>query len=355
VKPASISAVVPTFNDVGRLGDALSSIVNQTLPPAEIVVADDGSDDGTPHFVRDFAEQNASDVAIRYVRLPSRSRDAAARNAGIAAAQGDWIAICDSDDIWVADKLERQVHFIADWSGNQRIVLLGSHGYNVNDAKRVISPAIMGPTSEATYDAIRQRGGLFFLLHSTILFSRADFEAIGGYSTSAYGVASSLDFFCRIAERGVVINVPERLVYYRKRDGSMQLDLFWDQYNDVMRLAENQRRRANGRTPIGKEEYAAQLAAAPARKRLKRRKGMWGMYYYRRGATHIANGRRLRGSIELLAAFLLDRSRVRAGVVNALRNRRGGKRSLALPRRGGRSRGGSGASGRSPTPGSPLA
>src|SRR5271166_2839069 len=108
--PGSVSAVIPTFNDVGRIGDALTSIVEQTLPPAEIVVADDGSDDGTERFVLDFAARRAGTVDVRYVRLPTRSGDAAARNAGVAAARGEWIAICDSDDVWAPTKLERQIN-----------------------------------------------------------------------------------------------------------------------------------------------------------------------------------------------------------------------------------------------------
>src|ERR1035441_2952065 len=104
----AISVVVPTFNDVGRLGDALTSIVDQTLPPTEIVVSDDGSDDGTDQFVRQFASRHAGGVIIRYIRLSSRSGVVAARNEGIAAARGEWLATCDSDDFWAPAKLERQ-------------------------------------------------------------------------------------------------------------------------------------------------------------------------------------------------------------------------------------------------------
>ncbi len=319
--PTSVSAVIPTFNDVGRIGDALASIVEQTLPPAEIVVADDGSDDGTEQFVRDFAARQEGTVDVRYVRLPTRSGDAAARNAGVAAARGEWIAICDSDDVWAPTKLERQVAFVRAWRGSRPIVLLGTHGYNMNDAKRVISPAIMGPTSEQDYDAIRRRGGLFFVIHSSVLFSRPDFDALGGYSTIEYGPANEFDLFCRMAERGVVMNLPEPLVYYRKRAGSMQLDMFWDRHQNVSRLSVNQRRRAAGEAPIGREEFAAELASAPAWKRLGRRRKVWGMYYYRRGATDMVNGHRLRGGLELVLASTMDWSRLRAGVANAVRAR----------------------------------
>lgn len=318
--PASISVVVPTFNDVGRIGDALSSILNQTLAPVEIVVADDGSDDGTEQFVREFAAGQAGGVPIRYVRLSSRSGVVAARNEGIALSRGEWIATCDSDDVWAPAKLERQSAFVRAWSGSRRIALLGTYGYNMSDAKRLISPAIMGPTTEADYDALRRAGGLFFVIHSSAFYSRADFEALGGYSTE-YGAADDYDFFCRMADRGVVINLPEPLVYYRKRAGSVQLSRFWDQRQGVLRLAENQRRRAVGEAPVGRDEFAAQLASASAFERLRRRKRVWGMYYYRAGATNMINGRRLRGCMELVLASIMDGRRVRAGVRNAVRAR----------------------------------
>jgi glycosyltransferase involved in cell wall biosynthesis len=321
---ASISVVVPTYNDVAHIGEALRSIVSQTALPGEIVVSDDGSDDGTEQFVRSFAERHADSVPVRYTRRPSQGGDAAARNSGIAAAHGDWIAICDSDDTWAANKLERQLDFIGNWSGSRPIVLLGTHGYNTNDAGRVISTAAMGPTSEEAYDAVRHRGGLFFVIHSSVLYARAEVEALGGYSTAEYGPANEFDLFCRMAERGIVMSLPEPLVYYRKRAGSMQLDLFWDRHRNVQRLAENQRRRVNGEATLSAAEFSAQLAAAPWWSRVRRRRHAWGMFYYRAGATDMVNGRRLRGSLELALASILDTTRLRAGVGNAFRARRGG-------------------------------
>jgi glycosyltransferase involved in cell wall biosynthesis len=318
--PATISVVIPSFNDAGRIGDALESIVGQTLPPGEIVVCDDGSEDGTEELVRAFADSRARGVSVRYLRLGSRSGAAAARNAGVAAAHGDWIASCDSDDVWAPTKLERQLAFMAAWRGRRPISLLGTHGFNMNDAKRVISPAIMGPTSEEEFDTLRAAGGILYVIHSSALFSRADFLAIGGYNDE-YGAADDYPFFCRMADRGVVLNIPEQLVYYRKRAGSVQLDSFWDLRREVARLTVNERRRANGEPPIGRQEYAAQLAGAPAWERFKRRRQLWGFYYYRSGATDIVNGRRVRGALELALAASMDGARLRGGLRNAVRSR----------------------------------
>ncbi|HYM53926.1 MAG TPA: glycosyltransferase family 2 protein [Solirubrobacteraceae bacterium] len=316
--PASVSVIVPTFNDVGRIGDALASIVAQTAPPGEIVVCDDASEDATEELVRDFAAQQAGEVPVRYIRRSSRAGVVAARNEGSAAAHGEWIATCDSDDVWAAGKLERQIAFFRDWKGSRRLALLGTHGYNMNDAKKVISPAIMGPTTEEDYDAIMRAGRIFFVIHSSVLYSRADYLAVGGYTTE-YGAADDFHFFCRMAERGVVVNLPEPLVYYRKRSGSVQLARFWDQQQGLLRLTENQRRRAAGEAPIGSEEFAAKQASAPAWRRFRRARHVRGMYYYRMGANDMVNGRRVRGGLKLLLASTMDGGRLRAGVRNAIR------------------------------------
>jgi glycosyltransferase involved in cell wall biosynthesis len=320
--PASISVIIPTYNDAGRIGDAIQSIASQTAPPGEIIVCDDYSSDGTEQLIRELARRHAAAVDIRYTRLPCRAGAAAARNVGIETARGEWIANCDSDDTWAPAKLQRQIEFIRDWNRpggreRQRIALLGTHGHNMNDAKKVISPAVMGPTSEADYDELLRTGGIFYVIHSSALFSRADFEAIGGY-TSEYGAADDYPFFCEMAERGVVINIPEPLVYYRKRAGSVQFDRFWELRQDVQRLTVNRRRQASGQAPIGREEFAAQLAAAPAWERFNRRRRLRGFYYYKLGSTHIVNERRIRGGLELGLAALLDPGRVRAGVMNAI-------------------------------------
>jgi hypothetical protein len=178
----------------------------------------------------------------------------------------------------------------------------------------------MGPTTEEEYAALWQAGEIFYIIHSSALFTRSDFIAIGGYS-SEYGAADDFPFFCRMAERGVVINMPEPLVYYRKRAGSVITARFWDLRLGVERLTENERRRAAGEAPMSRDEFAAKLAALPAWRRFRRITYVWGMYYYRRGATNMVNSRRIRGSAELALSFLLDPGRALAGIRLTVRHR----------------------------------
>lgn len=99
-----ISVVIPARNRAATLGYCLDSVVNQTCPPFEVLVVDDGSTDDTVARVQQYGHPN-----VRVI-VPARSGGAqAARNHGIRQAKGDWIAFQDSDDAWDPHKLEKQV------------------------------------------------------------------------------------------------------------------------------------------------------------------------------------------------------------------------------------------------------
>lgn len=96
-----LSCIVPVFNGERYLAEALDSIIAQDYRPMEIIVVDDGSTDGTAEVAARYGD------AVTYLSQPNAG-PAAARNTGIKAAKGEFIAFLDADDLWVTDKLERQ-------------------------------------------------------------------------------------------------------------------------------------------------------------------------------------------------------------------------------------------------------
>lgn len=102
-----ISVVIPTRDRQKLLQRALDSVVQQTLAPKEIIVVDDGSNDGTREMVR----TEFPDIIYQY---QSPSGISKARNNGMKLCGGDWIAFLDSDDEWRSDKLERQVAWLSE-------------------------------------------------------------------------------------------------------------------------------------------------------------------------------------------------------------------------------------------------
>jgi len=103
-----VSCIIPVFNGARFLADAVDSVERQTYAPIEIIIVDDGSTDDTPGVIDAFGER------VRAIRQDN-SGPSAARNRGILAARGEFIAFLDSDDVWVPEKVERQVAcFLAD-------------------------------------------------------------------------------------------------------------------------------------------------------------------------------------------------------------------------------------------------
>jgi glycosyltransferase involved in cell wall biosynthesis len=98
-----VSVVIPSYNSARFVGEAIESVLAQTYVDLEIIVVDDGSTDDTHDVVARF-----TDPRVRYVYQDNRERSAA-RNTGIRAAQGEYVAFLDADDLWRAEKLARQV------------------------------------------------------------------------------------------------------------------------------------------------------------------------------------------------------------------------------------------------------
>lgn len=102
-----VTVVIPTFNRHYCVGRAIESVLAQTHPKWELIVVDDGSTDGTPERLASFGD------AIKVIRQTNQG-PSAARNAGIRAARGEFVAFLDSDDEWMPDKLERQLDLMRD-------------------------------------------------------------------------------------------------------------------------------------------------------------------------------------------------------------------------------------------------
>jgi len=97
------SVIIPAFNVAGCLDRAIDSVLAQTIADFEILVVDDASSDSTVDLVRRRA---AADPRIRLLQNPVNSGPSVARNRGIAAARGEWVAILDADDAYEPDRLE---------------------------------------------------------------------------------------------------------------------------------------------------------------------------------------------------------------------------------------------------------
>ena len=100
------SVIIPSYNRRPFLEKAVSSVLGQTFPGLELIVVDDGSDDGTEDFI-----SSTSDKRLKYMTQANHGASHA-RNRGIELSKGAFLAFLDSDDIWLPNKLERTLEFI---------------------------------------------------------------------------------------------------------------------------------------------------------------------------------------------------------------------------------------------------
>jgi glycosyltransferase involved in cell wall biosynthesis len=102
-----VSVILPVYNRSGSLEDSMRSVLNQSYRDLELIVVDDASTEDLKSIV-----EGVGDARVRYLRQPRNGGASVARNAGLAAAKGDFIAFQDSDDLWLPGKLARQMDML---------------------------------------------------------------------------------------------------------------------------------------------------------------------------------------------------------------------------------------------------
>jgi len=201
-----ISCIVPAFNSERYLGEALDSILAQTYRPIEIIVVDDGSTDGTRDVAARYGDQ------VRYLWQPNAGPPQA-RNRGLTAATGDFVAFLDADDLWHPEKLERQM---ARFDARPELELCVTH------LQRVWTPEV--EHERAHFEGHRVAAVVPGYVTQTLLARQALFESVGRFDTSRR-VGDPLDWFLRAGERGVVTELlPDLLVYQRMHASNLSVE-----------------------------------------------------------------------------------------------------------------------------------
>lgn len=128
-----VSVVIPTYNRAHLIHRAIKSVLDQTYKDLEIIIVDDGSKDNTEDIVKNFKNNK-----IRYIKHKKNKGASAARNTGVKASRGEYIAFQDSDDEWFPDKLEKQIKAFNTSSPGVGVVYSGF--YKVEGDKKIYVP-----------------------------------------------------------------------------------------------------------------------------------------------------------------------------------------------------------------------
>ena len=202
-----VSVIIPTYNRADFISDCVQSVLAQTLPARELIIVDDGSTDATYKILSDlgFNSISTTKTVLRYVFQENRGVSSA-RNLGIKEARSEYIALLDSDDLWLKGKLDRQAIAFKDDIRNSRLCHTDEiwirNGVRVNQHKKH-----------------KKHGGNVFqsclklccISPSSSMMHRSVFEDFGFFDEDL-PACEDYDFWLRYSSKEEVIFIDEPLI-----------------------------------------------------------------------------------------------------------------------------------------------
>ncbi len=215
VVSTTISVVIPVFNRADELRRALDSLLVQSYKTFEVVVCDDGSTEDIASVVASFEDR----LSVRYLRIANSGGPARPRNTAILAAQGEWIALLDSDDWWDANRMELVVRELSD-----RVDLV-YHPQRAVRAKGVVNSPERRPIIGSAVNGDPLRHMALWgnpIPNSAVVVRKSALMAIGGFSEDRALVAvEDFDAWIRLAKSGARMRFLSQVLgsYWIGQDG----------------------------------------------------------------------------------------------------------------------------------------
>jgi len=206
-----VSIIVPTYNREKLIGETIERVFSQSYTNWELIIVNDGSVDNTVEIIQEFKTDK-----IRLFTIPHSGKIAKVRNYGMKFANGKYIAVLDSDDLWRDDKLEIQVTCFQ--SDNKiKYILSSGEQFGINPVKVPIYESYIGNLFKLL--VIEQK---YPILTSSLIFDVIASKEVGNLNESWGGVAD-INYIYHLAYLFTGAYIGERLVHYRKHEGNRHL------------------------------------------------------------------------------------------------------------------------------------
>lgn len=210
-----ISVIIPTYNRGHLISETIDSVLSQSFRDLEILVIDDGSTDNTQEILKKYSG-NVTYINIKHSGLP-----AVVRNVGLKHARGIYIAFLDSDDIWLPEKLEKEIGILEN-SPDTGLVCSNAYVLKANEdrEKELYLKENQGKSGHVLADLLKDN----FIINSSVLVRRSAIDQAAIFSENPeLRALEDYDLWLRIAMITKICFILEPLLSYRDHGGSIRM------------------------------------------------------------------------------------------------------------------------------------
>lgn len=201
-----VSIVMPSYNTAKFISVAIESVLMQTYQNWELLIVDDCSTDNTDEVVNQYLV----DERIRYIKNDTNSGAAVSRNRALREAKGKWIAFLDSDDLWEADKLQKQILFMKDNDYHFSY----TNYVEIDEESKVNGKSVTGPKRISKH-------GMYNYCWMGCLTVMYDADAVGLIQIPDIKKNNDYAMWLKVCKKANCYLLDETLARYRKRSGSI--------------------------------------------------------------------------------------------------------------------------------------
>jgi len=210
-----VSVIVPTYNRANLIGEAIDSVLSQTFGDFELIVVDNYSTDNTESVVKSYLDKR-----IRYYKNHNHGLVSVSRNFGIEKSGGEYIAFLDDDDLWLPQKLEKQLLLM---DSHRELGLVYSDRHSIDSNGNLVGETCFRSVKPFRGHVFNELIVVNFIPQLTVLVRRQVLDMVGAFNLK-YKIAQDYDLWLRIAVRYPIDFTEEPLAEYRIHGGSISGD-----------------------------------------------------------------------------------------------------------------------------------
>ena len=201
-----VSVIMPSYNTASYIAKSIESVIAQTYTDWELIIVDDYSTDNTDEVVAPFL----TDPRIRYIKNEENSGAAVSRNRALHEAKGKWIAFLDSDDLWLPDKLQKQIAFMEE----NNYAFSYTNYIEIDENSKPNGRMVTGPKKIT-------RHGMYNYCWMGCLTVMYDAEAVGCIQIADIRKNNDYAMWLKVCKKANCYLLDEVLAKYRRRSGSI--------------------------------------------------------------------------------------------------------------------------------------